>query len=93
MGLFDVARSAAAAIQKSAFPLRAATQRQASTASAVYESQLSMDDGRPGSVLNAGAERVRRRDMVSNAVTGGLLKGMSWALGAEPVPQKHEEDA
>lgn len=92
MGLFDVARSAAAAIQKSAFPLRAATQRQASTASTVHESRLSMDDGRPGSALSAGAERVRKRDMVSNAVTGGLLKGMSWALGAEPVPQKHEED-
>lgn len=88
MGLFDMARSTAAAIQKSAFPL----QRQASTASAVRRSQSSMDDERPGSALSAGAERVRRRDMVSNAVTGGLLKGMSWALGAEPVPSKHDED-
>jgi hypothetical protein len=92
MGLFDVARSAAAAIQKSAFPLRAGAQRQASTASAVHRSQSSMVNERPGSALSGGAERVRRRDMVSNAVTGGLLKGMSWALGAEPVPTKHDEE-
>lgn len=92
MGLFDVAKSAAAAIQKSAFPLRSGTQRQMSSASAGHESSSSMDDTRPGSALSIGAERVRKRDMVSNAVTGGLLKGMSWALGAEPVAQKHGED-
>lgn len=91
MGLFDVARGAAAAIQKSAFPLRAATQRQASMGSTGHKSQSSMDDGRPGSPLSAGADRVRKRDIVSNAVTGSLLKGMSWALGAEPVVSKLEE--
>lgn len=92
MGLFDVARGAAVAIQKSAFPLRAATQRQMSTAASGDKSRSSTDDGRPGSALSAGAERLRKRDMVSNAVTGGLLKGMSWALGAEPVSQKHDEN-
>jgi protein transport protein SEC39 len=91
MGLFDVARGAAAAIQKSAFPLRAATQRQASMASAGHRSQSSIDDGRPGSPLSGDVDRVRKRDMVSSAVTGSLLKGMSWALGAEPVTQRQDE--
>ena len=92
MGLFDVAKSAAAAIQKSAFPLRAGAQRQVSSAGAGHGPPSGMDNGRPGSALSAGADRVRKRDMVSSAVTGGLLKGMSWALGTEPVAQKHDED-
>ncbi|KAJ6144790.1 hypothetical protein N7470_008685 [Penicillium chermesinum] len=30
-------------------------------------------------------DRVRKRDMVSNMVTGGLASGIGWVLGAEPV--------
>ncbi|PNS20129.1 hypothetical protein CAC42_5579 [Sphaceloma murrayae] len=33
----------------------------------------------------ASGERVRRRDMVANAVTGGLASGIGWVLGATPV--------
>ena len=91
LGLFEVARGAAAAIQKSAFPLRVATQKPGSMVTSGHRSQTSMDEGRPASALSGGADRIRKRDMVSNAVTGGLLKGMSWALGAEPVTPKHDE--
>ncbi|KAF2151037.1 Sec39-domain-containing protein [Myriangium duriaei CBS 260.36] len=31
------------------------------------------------------AERVRRRDMVASAVTGGLASGIGWVLGATPA--------
>jgi hypothetical protein len=30
-------------------------------------------------------QRVRRRDMVTNAVSGGLASGLGWVLGATPV--------
>jgi hypothetical protein len=30
-------------------------------------------------------QRVRRRDMVANAVSGGLTSGLGWVLGATPV--------
>jgi hypothetical protein len=32
-----------------------------------------------------GEDRVRKRDMVSNMVTGGLASGIGWVLGAQPV--------
>ncbi|KAI9794546.1 MAG: hypothetical protein M1816_004433 [Peltula sp. TS41687] len=60
MGLFDVARSAAVALSKSAISTT-------STASSGVEG------------------RVRKRDMVSNMVTGGLASGIGWVLGASPV--------
>ncbi|OKL60374.1 hypothetical protein UA08_04155 [Talaromyces atroroseus] len=31
------------------------------------------------------SERVRKRDVVSNMVTGGLASGIGWVLGAQPV--------
>jgi protein transport protein SEC39 len=71
MGLFDVARGAAAALSKSAFPLRGSTQAAPRTSG---ESVRSDDDG------NA-QQRVRKRDMVSNMVTGGLASGIGWVIG------------
>lgn len=80
MGLFDVAKGAASALRKNAFPLRGGkapnTQRDS------LEGQ-SDEFQRPGS---ADGQRVRKRDMLSNAVTGGLVSGMSWVLGAQPGP-------
>lgn len=35
----------------------------------------------------ASGERVRKRDVVANAVTGGLASGIGWVLGATPVDQ------
>ena len=86
MGLFDVARGAAAALSKNAFLLRAPR-----TTRPPYSSQVSHQ--RPRSVASAGGSdddslsakdgegRVRKRDMVSSMVTGGLASGLGWVLG------------
>ncbi|KAF2648065.1 secretory pathway Sec39 [Lophiostoma macrostomum CBS 122681] len=82
MGLFDVARGAAAALSKSAFPLRAnsSASRTAGLERSVDSDMLS-DAGSAG----GGEDRVRKRDMVANAVTGGLASGLGWVLGATPA--------
>ncbi|KAF2114564.1 Sec39 domain-containing protein [Lophiotrema nucula] len=90
MGLFDVARGAAAAFSKSAFPLRGSnlTASGAESRDTGASSRLSMDHGSDSGSINTadGQDRVRRRDMVANAVTGGLASGIGWVLGAKPVP-------
>ncbi|KAJ5959789.1 uncharacterized protein N7479_006939 [Penicillium vulpinum] len=78
MGLFEVARGAALALHKNAFPLRGAADASASVAPP--------DDDRPLSPDSEG--RVRKRDMVSNMMTGGLVSGIGWVLGADPVNKK-----
>jgi protein transport protein SEC39 len=85
MGLFDVARGAARAFGKTAFPLRgtnttvsAQTQSQSRD---LTESRTSFDSQGSGGVEG----RVRKRDMVSNMVTGGLASGIGWVLGAQPA--------
>lgn len=40
---------------------------------------------------DASGERVRKRDMVANAVTGGLASGIGWVLGATPVQDQRDE--
>lgn len=92
MGLFDVARGAARAIGKSAFPLRGASGVQGVQ---VNERPTSFSDpsrssdeygrGAAGSGDEGLQHRVRKRDMVSNMVTGGLVSGLGWVLGAQPV--------
>lgn len=72
MGLFEVARGAAMALHKNAFPLRGA-----GTAAENNEGNENEQEQEH--------ERVRKRDMVSNMVTGGLASGIGWVLGAEPV--------
>ncbi|KAL8920753.1 MAG: hypothetical protein Q9208_006083 [Pyrenodesmia sp. 3 TL-2023] len=93
MGLFDVARGAAQAFSKNAFPLRvgAATTTAAANAAAsgdgkVKARPLSMG-GSDESESETKAERLRKRDMVANAVTGGLASGIGWVIGA-PAPGK-----
>lgn len=95
MGLFDVARGAAKAFSKNAFPLRTAN-TSASTSSA-YDGDALADS--TDSLASAGGARghqrsdsagsaegrVRRRDYVANAVTGGLASGIGWMLGATPA--------
>ncbi|KAJ5385172.1 hypothetical protein N7517_003083 [Penicillium concentricum] len=78
MGLFEVARGAALALHKNAFPLRGVADGSASVAP--------QDDDRPLSPDSEG--RVRKRDMVSNMMTGGLVSGIGWVLGADPVSKK-----
>ena len=89
MGLFEVARGAAAALSKNAFPLRR-PQDSASAApvEASHERPLSVasvggsESGNPTPTDPEG--RVRKRDMVSNMVTGGLASGIGWVIG-EPI--------
>ncbi|KAJ5678978.1 hypothetical protein N7462_007222 [Penicillium macrosclerotiorum] len=76
MGLFEVARGAALALHKNAFPLRGAAEEAGAGAGRGEE---------PGSPEQGGEGRVRKRDVVSNMVTGGLASGIGWMLGAEPV--------
>ena len=66
MGLFDVARGAATALSKSAFPLRGHSQ-------GASKDIAQSDEDTP--------QRVRKRDMVSNMVTGGLVSGIGWVIG------------
>ncbi|KAF2417514.1 secretory pathway Sec39 [Tothia fuscella] len=98
MGLFDVARGAAAAFSKSAFPLRGAAAAAASSEGDAAnvkvrerERPVSMTGSDAGSVGSDGlkeGERVRKRDVIASTVTGGLASGIGWVLGAKPVDQQ-----
>lgn len=77
MGLFEVARGAAAALQKNAFPLHAAAAASSSSADGQAGDEDPYAENQEG--------RVRKRDMVRNMVTGGLASGIGWVLGAQPV--------
>ena len=85
VGLFDVARGAAAALRKNAFPLRGAQNAVSSSTKSAHDrplSTVSVGSSDEGSVSGAGGhERVRKRDMVSNMVTGGLASGIGWVIG------------
>lgn len=77
MGLFDVARGAAAAFSKTAFPLRgsanASLPRGHAQAQAYGHERVGSGSDHEGTV--------RKRDMVANAVAGGLASGIGWVLG------------
>lgn len=91
MGLFDVARGAAAAFSKSAFPLRGSGGSRTVSGAESHggTSRASVDLGSDSeSMHSTGDDRVRRRDMVANAVTGGLASGLGWVLGATPVNER-----
>lgn len=78
MGLFDVARGAAAAFSKSAFPLRSNTtfSRPESRNTGRVSLDLSDSDS-----MHGHEERVRKRDMLANTATGALQSGLGWVLG------------
>lgn len=83
MGLFDVARGAAAAFSRTAFPLRdAANASQARNLgpSAGHVRDVSSGGSDTASIASE-RDRVRKRDYVANAVTGGLASGLGWVLG------------
>lgn len=87
MGLFDVARGAARAFGKNLTPLQ---QLAASRASQHEEASMKEEGGLERSresldSSSSSTERVRKRDVVSNMVTGGLASGLGWVLGAQPV--------
>lgn len=82
MGLFEVARGAAMALHKNAFPLHSSAAASATTSrpAAVEHGHHGEDEDHEN-----GEERMRKRDVVSNMVTGGLASGIGWVLGAQPV--------
>ncbi|KAK7521133.1 Sec39 domain-containing protein [Phyllosticta citriasiana] len=97
MGLFDVARGAAAAFSRTAFPLRGPGAAGSAEGSARNSHDLTRTLSGAGSETGSiggagnGDDRVRKRDMVANAVTGGLASGIGWVLGATPV-QENQRD-
>ncbi|KAJ4324611.1 hypothetical protein N0V94_001181 [Neodidymelliopsis sp. IMI 364377] len=85
MGLFDVARGAAAAFSKSAFPLRGAAQstsrpesRNANAVASRASTEFSDSDS-----MHGHEERVRKRDMLANTASGALQTGLGWMLAGE----------
>lgn len=83
MGLFEVARGAASALSKNAFPLRGSQRSEAPKSKARPLSIGSWEGGDSdgdGSAVE-GQNRVRKRDMVSHMVTGGLASGIGWVIG------------
>jgi len=90
IGLFDVARGAAAALSKSALRNASGFYRTAGDPTVMTGPQRAVSGvstGGSNTSSIAGSEdegRVRKRDMVSNMVTGGLASGISWVLGQLP---------
>ncbi|RMZ85395.1 hypothetical protein DV737_g736, partial [Chaetothyriales sp. CBS 132003] len=90
LSLFDVASGAARALSRSTKGLRGGI---------VPQSAKSRDpppaQGRERSISPESGEgnRVRKRDMVSNMVTSGLVSGMGWVLGAQPEDRVNAQDA
>ena len=85
MGLFEIARGAATSLRKNAFPLHSGGQ------DLKIQPRLSqsLDDGEN---FTQEGDRVRKRDMVSNMVTSGLVSGMGWVLGAQATGRPEQQD-
>ena len=79
LGLFDVARGAANAFQRSAIRWSAP----------VGPGTTRMPEPRRAATIDESGQRVRKRDQISNLVTGGLVSGMSWVLGAPPPAERN----
>ncbi|KAF2486624.1 Sec39 domain-containing protein [Neohortaea acidophila] len=87
VSMFDLTRSAAHALSKNAFPLRGGVSSAADDPLESSVESLVHDNG-----TLEGEKRVRKRDMVTNVVSGGLASGLGWVLGATPVHQHTRED-
>lgn len=100
MGLFDVARGAAAALGRSTGGLGGLRAAAEGRLGGVLQGGGAAMESRNGSGSGSGrtsaefddaaaargdAQRVRKRDMVASAVSGGLASGLGWVLGATPV--------
>ena len=81
MGLFDVARGAASAFSKTAFPLRSPGLADSSSKGLMRAQAPAKSPTASETSGHDGEGRVRKRDMVSNMVTGGLASGIGWVLG------------
>lgn len=90
LSMFDLTRSAAKAFSKTAASLQTAPQQRYSDE---FSRSKSMEESTGSLGSEAGQDRVRKRDVVANAVTGGLASGIGWVLGATPAadPQGQRE--
>ncbi|KAI9656479.1 MAG: hypothetical protein M1821_004686 [Bathelium mastoideum] len=84
MGLFDVARGAAAAFNRTAFPLKGTKPGPVGKGGSEVSSPTTAD-GDEG--------RVRKRDVAYNAATNVLASGLGWVLGAAPVDRAQDRAA
>lgn len=93
-GLFELAGHAAAALSKSAFPLRSSRTMGQPGQRLDFQARTSSESGRDSNFSGdmEGSQRVRRRDMVASAVTGGLASGLGWVLGATPNPDVSQRE-
>lgn len=84
LSMYDLTRSAARAFSRN---VNLGTARQSSD----MPSEQDAEGLRPGSSGQNPQDhetKVRRRDMVANAVSGGLASGIGWVLGAKPAEQQ-----
>ncbi|KAK4548674.1 hypothetical protein LTR36_009585 [Oleoguttula mirabilis] len=98
MSMFDLTRSAARAFSRNAFPLHntTATNTTLDTATSRSAKEGEEHGDMTASTDSLGSEaggvgelnRLRKRDMVANAVSGGLASGLGWVLGAQPVGER-----
>lgn len=91
VSMFDLTRSAARAFSKNAFPLgqgQGQGQAQQGQPPLQVGGRASEEMERSVDSLGEDGQRVRRRDMVANAVSGGLASGLGWVLGATPVDRQ-----
>nr|POE56225.1 hypothetical protein CFP56_69178 [Quercus suber] len=92
MSMFDLTRSAASALSRNAFPLTSRTDPSSTSAGPRSSGSHSTGDSStsPRASLD-GQPRVRRRDMVASAVSGSLVSGLGWVLGATPADAQAQQ--
>ena len=89
MGLFEVARGAASALSKNAFPLHGPQKAGSPTTAKARPGSIgSMEGSGSDGGGPEGSGRVRKRDMVGNMVTGGLVSGIGWVIGKSDLPSR-----
>ena len=90
MGLFEVARGAAAALGRNAFPLKSSRLLRSAAEPSTMQPNHPLDlttkvgksEDKNELMTQAQSEaRVRKRDVVSSMVTGGLASGIGWVIG------------
>ncbi len=84
MGLFDVARGAAAAFSKSGLLGKAGNDAGAKGRGAESASPGGSMSGSVDMSESGYDERVRKRDYIANTATGALASGLGWVLGTFP---------
>ena len=87
MGLFDLARGAAGAFSRRAFPTQHPTGRAAAPSAPARSPSIGSNDMTSSGELEQSG-RVRKRDMIADAATGALASGLGWVLGRSAIDNK-----